>query len=196
METGISTVLCLLYPVKDKKNNAIPCAVSPLFLLSIFKRFKRIRIRKHIDMFIPYGIHSSIMGVSHTGQQRFVTVAYRLLLINGAQSSHELMDYMRNHHPTKCRNMTVRKASCLFATHPMFVRLCEQPYNNGRYKYQVAAWDAVPEEVVVRDLVEKINKNLHIMFAFRKYPPFIRDQVNKILSNSPLNTPKEILNNR
>jgi len=45
----------------------------------------------------------------------------------------------------------------------------------------------------VRDLVEKIGNNSHIMFAFRKYPPFIREQVNEILSNSPPTTPNKIL---
>lgn len=196
METGISTVLCLLYPVKDKKNNRIPCAVSAFNLLTTFKRIKRIKIRNTIGMFICYRIHRYSMGASQYGQQRFVGVAYRFLVLNGPRTSHEIMDYMQNNHPTKCRNMTVRKTSSLLNVHPMFVRLGKTNHHNGRYKYKVATYATVPETAVINNLVLKLSQGKNIMYSFRKYPEFIRNQVNDILDNSPPDTPNEILTNR
>ncbi len=196
METGISTVLCLLYPVKDKKNSRFPCAVSPFNLLTTFKRIKRIKIRNTIDMFICYRIHRYSMGASHYGQQRFVGVAYRFLVLNGPRTSHEIMDYMQNNHPTKCRNMTIRKTSSLLSVHPMFVRLEKTNHHNGRYKYKVATYATVPETVVIDNLVSKLSEGKNIMYSFRKYPEFIRNKVNHILDNFPPDTPNEILTNR
>ena len=81
------------------------------------------------------------------------------------------------------------------SVHPMFVRLGEEEHNNGRYKYKVSLFGAIPEENVVDTLYELVKSNAHIMFSFNKYPPFIRKQVEVMLANDKLhstNNPNEI----
>lgn len=192
MSSPLYLSLCLTYPVKEKKNTQSPCAVRRLILLSQPERIKTIRF---IGMFIGRHANSRIMGNSHTGQQRFVTAAYRYLIINGPCSSHELVAYLHDNH-RHTRNLTARRASCLMAVHPMFVRLGDTDHNNGRYKYKVTVFGAVPEKNVVWSLYCSIKEKSHIMFSFNKYPAFIRQQVEAMLANDKLhstnNTPNEI----
>ena len=78
----------------------------------------------------------------------------------------------------------------------MFVRLGDTDHNNGRYKYKVTVFGAVPEKNVVWSLYCSIKEKSHIMFSFNKYPAFIRQQVEAMLANDKLhstnNTPNEI----
>lgn len=181
MNTVLTTDIILLYPVKEKKNSARFCADSRFILLTIPKRIKRIR-NKVYDRYV-YILRriQRFMAISHTGQQRFVNVAWRYMLLNGAMSSNEIFDYMSNNHPKSLRTMTVRKISCLFAIHPMFRKVGMVTHNNGNNKYLVASYEAIPEREVVDNLVKKLSAGTHIMFSFRKYPEFIRDRVNTIL---------------
>jgi hypothetical protein len=94
---------------------------------------------------------------------------------------------MQNHHPKVCRNMTIRKIACLFAIHPMFRKSQMHEHYNGANKYKVNTYTVVPEELIVLDLFTKLYDGKHIMYSFRKYPEFIRNQVNELLSNAPQN---------
>jgi len=184
MSSPLYLSVSLTYPVKDKKNTQYPCAVRRLFLFPQQERIKTIRF---IGMFIGRQTNSRIMGNSHTGQQRFVTAAYRYLMINGETTAHDIVAYLHNNHKHS-RNMSVRRASCLMAVHPMFVKLGDTEHNNGRYKYKVSVFGAIPEENIVHDLYNTIKSGSHMMFSFRKYPSFIRSKVEALLLTDKLHS--------
>ena len=171
-----SLILSLL-SMPTLKNPPFTCAVRRLFLLAILKRIKRIR---YIDMFICFHRHSQNMGNSHSGQQRFVTAAYRYIQVNGKVDVHSLVEYLlENHAPS--RSINIRKASGLLGRHPMFIRAGSVSHNNGHHTYDIAVFDIMPEHIVVGELVSKIGNNTSLLYSFKKYPAFIRNQVNAIL---------------
>ena len=177
----------LLYPIKDKKNSYNTCAVRRLFVLMVLKRIKRI---DSTAMFICPNGHRTNMGNANSGQQRFVTAAYRYMQINGSITANELVDYLRNNHISSRSNLSVRKASAILNQHPMFISDGESMANNGKSKY--AVYGIVSEEDIVANLTSKMRNNTSLLYSFKKYPAFIRNQVLDALSTSP-NTPHEIL---
>lgn len=192
MNTALTTDIILLHPVKEKKNTRRFCAGRRLILLTVPKRIKTIRnkvFNRHVYILQRL---QRFMAISHTGQQRFVNVAWRYMLLNGAMSSSECFSYMRNNHPKSTRTMTQRKVSSLFAIHPMFRKVGMTNYCNGRNKYKVGLYEAVPERVVVNNLYQNMSQGKHIMFSFRKYPTFIRRQVTALLdADNESDSPKQ-----
>jgi hypothetical protein len=173
----------LLYPIKDKKNNGNTCAVRRLFNLGFLKRIKTI---DSTVMFICPKAYRTTMGNANSGQQRFVTVAYRFMQINGSIAANELIDYIRNNHISSRSNLSVRKASAILNQHPMFITKSEEgECDNGKSKYAVAIYDIVPENDIVENLVDKLRNDTSLLYSFKKYPAFIRNQVLDALSDSP-----------
>lgn len=171
------TLILSVLSMPTLKNPPITCAVRRLFLLSSVKRIKRIRL---IGMFISFHRHSQIMGNSHSGQQRFVTAAYRYIQVNGKIDVHTLVEYLRaNHSPS--RSINVRKASGLLSRHPMFIRAGSVKHSSVMHTYDIAVFDIMPEYIVVSELARNISNNTSLLYSFRKYPAFIRNQVNAIL---------------
>ena len=153
------------------------CAVRRLFLLSSVKRIKRIRF---IGMFIGRDGHSQYMGNSHSGQQRFVTAAYRYIQVNGPTDIHSIVEYLRSNH-SPSRSIHVRKASGLLGRHPMFIRAGSSKHSSGLHTYNVAVFDIMHEHIIVNELATKIGAGTSLLYSFKKYPAFIRNQVNAIL---------------
>jgi len=183
------TLTGLLYPIKDKKNNGNTCAVRRLFNLGLLKRIKRI---DSTVMFICPKAYRNNMGNANSGQQRFVTAAYRYIQINGSIAANELVDYLRNNHISSRSNLSIRKASAVLNQHPMFISDGEGVASNGQSKYAVVIYGIVSEEDIVANLVTKLRNNTSLLYSFKKYPAFIRKQVLDALSDSP-NIPHEIL---
>lgn len=167
------TLILSLLPMPLLNNSPNTCAVRRLFLLVILKRIKRIRL---IGMFICYQPHRQNMGNSHSGQQRFVTAAYRYIQVNGPTDIHSVVEYLRgNHSPS--RSMNVRRASGLMGRHPMFIRAGSCKHSSIMHTYDVAVFDIMPEHILVADLIKHISNETTLLYSFRKYPSFIRNQV-------------------
>ena len=98
---------------------------------------------------------------------------------------------MGNHISSRS-NLSVRKASAVLNQHPMFISDGEGIASNGQSKYAVVIYGIVSEEDIVANLVTKLRNNTSLLYSFKKYPAFIRNQVLDALSDSP-NIPHEIL---
>ncbi len=168
---------------KKEKNRGHRLSVPRLILLSNLKRIKTIRMQ---NTFICFGRLSEIMGYHATGNQKYITLAYKFVQSQGAMSTETINSHMRNNYPS-VRVPSKRVASNLFAKHPMFETL---PYwevtGDSDTTYRVRIWDVVPEGIVVRRLYDKVKKGVSLSFKYSKYPQFIREQVEILLeSNSP-----------
>jgi len=152
-------------------------------------------------MFICPNGHRTNMGNANSGQQRFVTAAYRYMQVNGSVTTHELIDYLKTYHGSARSNLNVRRGSSIMAQHPMFVNIGQDSVHGTNSKYAVALFDIVPEDMVVEGLVSKMTAGTSLLYGFQKYPAFIRKKVNKIMAENMMaaaelhspNIPHEIL---
>ncbi len=177
---------------KKEKNRGHRLSVPRLILLSNLKRIKTIRMQ---NTFICFGRLSEIMGYHATGNQKYITLAYKFVQSKGAMSTETINSHIRNNYPA-VRVPSKRVASNLFAKHPMFETL---PYwevtGDSDTTHRVRIWDVVPEGVVVRKLYDKVKKNVSLSFKYSKYPQFIREQVEILLeSDSPTKSNDNKLN--
>ena len=171
---------------KKEKNRGHRLSVPRLILLSNLKRIKRIDMK---NMFICFTRLSEIMGYHATGNQKYITLAYRIVQANGAMSTDSINDYIKTHHP-RTRVPSKRVASNLFAKHPMFETL---PYwevtGDSDTTHKVRLWDVIPEGVVVRKLYDKVKNNVSLSFKYSKYPQFIRESVEHLILQSLSDSP-------
>lgn len=138
------------------------------------------------DDFISSHTIESNMGNSNTGNQRFVNACYRYIKINGPCSLHEIVSYVDNNlSPTS--QADIGQASALIAVHPMFRSIGQTKHRGNTNTYSVSLLDIVPEDVVVAKLALATHEGKSLIFAFRKYPAFIRKQVSALLDSPDFN---------
>lgn len=178
--------------MKEENNSPHRLSVNRFILLSVLKRIKRIMVQ---DIFICHGRLSDFMGYHETGNQRYITLAYRYIQEYGCATTHVISDFIATHFEG-VRVPSNRIASQLFAKHPMFLAVPHYETIKGtRNSYQMRIWDIVPEYEVVDTLHQKVSTGVSLGFKYSKYPLFIREQVEARIatqSNSPTKPNKAI----